>query len=918
MRADTRSVVPGRPLSSPGLTQRIAPFALASLVGLAAVALPGTDVDAAPYAAACGLFAVLAAAVALVPWRRLPGWTQALAPITYFVVVALLRESSGAAASGFAPLLLLPIIWLALYHTRAELFAGITAMGLTLILPFVVIGDPSYPATELRRALLWLTVAPLAGFTVQRLVGETRAARDRFASVLDAATDVAIIGTDAERRVAVFNRGAERMLGWRAEELVGRETPLAFHDPAEVAEAGGVINSGDWTYVRKDGTRLPVAITIHSIVGEDGEVKGSMGIARDETRQREAEAALRLSEQRYRSVVESVIEIVFQTDLEGRWTFLNPAWEEVTGYPVGESMGRAAIDYLHPDDRPRMAELFAPLVARRVDTVQSELRYIAKGGEHRWVAIRASASLDAESELIGIAGILSDVTERKLAAEQLALARDQALAAARAKSEFLANMSHEIRTPMNGVIGTAELLLQTDLTPEQREYATTVHGSGEALLRIIDDVLDLSKVEAGRLELEAIDFDLPGALRHACDLFLPRAREKGVALECDLDESLPSLVNGDPVRLGQVLANLVSNAVKFTDEGMVRVNAHVEDSADDALLVRVEVSDTGIGVAPEAIDGLFASFAQADTSTTRRYGGTGLGLSISRQLVDLMGGQIGATSDEGSGSTFWFTARLGRASKAVADAPEPTGRPGGGGAHVLVAEDNAVNRTVAVNMLAKLGYRADVAPDGYSALEALEENVYDAVLMDCQMPGLDGYEVTRELRRREGGGRHLPVIALTAHAMRSDRERCFAAGMDDYLSKPLRLAALREALERCLAPVHGARLDREVITELGDDPALLRELIAMWTEEARECREQLAPALAAPDLETVERVAHKLKGASLTVGAAGVGNLCAELERVAAERDAAAAAALAERLDEAVQSAERELRQEVSRQGAST
>jgi len=367
-----------------------------------------------------------------------------------------------------------------------------------------------------------------------------------------------------------------------------------------------------------------------------------------------------------------------------------------------------------------------------------------------------------------------------------------------------------------------------------------------------------------------------------------------------------------------VLANLVSNAVKFTDEGMVRVSARLEESADDALLVRIEVSDTGIGIAPEAIEGLFASFVQADTSTTRRYGGTGLGLSISRQLVDLMGGQIGASSDEGSGSTFWFTARLGQASDgAIAEAPEPAGRRAGG-AHVLVAEDNAVNRTVAVNMLAKLGHRADTAPDGHSALEALEENVYDAVLMDCQMPGLDGYEVTRELRRREGGERHVPVIAITAHAMRSDRERCFAAGMDDYLSKPLRLAALRETLDRCLTPAHGARLDREVIAELGDDPALLRDLIEMWTEEARECMEQLAAGLAAPDLDAIQRAAHKLKGASLSVGAAGVGNLCADLERIAADGDAATATALAERLDEAVQSAERELRREVSGQGAST
>ena len=886
-------------------------------MGLAAVALPGADTRADLFVAACVLFAALAIAVAVLPWRRLPAWSQAAVPIVYFLLVGLLRESSGAASSGFAAMLLLPIIWLALYHTRVELYAGILAMGLTLIVPFIAIGEPGYPATELRRALIWLVVAPLAAFTVQRLVGETRAARDRFSSVLDAATDVAIIGTDSQRRIAVFNRGAEHMVGWRAEELVGRETPMIFHDPEEVAAGGGVVNTGDWTYVRKDGSRLPVSITIHSILGEDGEPAGTMGIARDVTDQREAEAALRVSEQRYRSVVDTVIEVVFQTDLEGRWTFLNPAWEEVTGHPIAQTLGRRAIEFLHPDDRARMAELFQPMLAGRIDAVESELRYLAKGGDPRWVAIRASASLDAEGAITGITGILSDVTERKLAAEQVALARDHALATARAKSEFLANMSHEIRTPMNGVIGTAELLLQTDLNEEQRAYARTVQSSGEALLRIIDDVLDLSKVEAGRLELEAIDFDLHAAVRHVCDLFRPRAAEKHVSLECELDESVPSAAKGDPVRLGQVLANLISNAVKFTETGTIRVTGRAEASDDEASSMRFEVSDTGIGVAPEAIEGLFASFTQADSSTTRRYGGTGLGLSISRQLVDLMGGAIGAASEPGRGSTFWFTVRLGHAAS-----PDPSLAPEESahrttGAHVLVVEDNPVNRSVAVSMLTRLGHRADVAHDGRDALDALEQRAYDAVLMDCQMPELDGYEATRELRRREAGGPRVPVIALTAHAMESDRQRCLAAGMDDYLAKPLRLAALGAALDRWLAPSDAPELDRELIAELAEDPEMLGELVDLWAREAHEGMAELERALEAGDMDAAEHAAHKLKGASLGVGASGVGAMCAEVERLAAQGERKAATTRARRLEEAVQSAERELREEISRQAAS-
>ncbi|MBW8873968.1 MAG: response regulator [Acidobacteria bacterium] len=465
---------------------------------------------------------------------------------------------------------------------------------------------------------------------------------------------------------------------------------------------------------------------------------------------------------------------------------------EVYGFSREEFLGLSLVDVSEDVARGRdqVSQTMEQGVFHNFESVQ-----VRKDGSRMFLEINASL-IEYEGQT-AILSINRDVTERRKA-EELRLAKEAAEQADQAKSRFLANMSHEIRTPMAGVLGLVDLLLKTELSATQRGYGELIQSSAASLLRLIDDVLDFSKIEAGRLTLERVPFDLHATLREIVELLRFRAGARYTELGLALGAEVPQWVWGDPGRLRQVLTNLVGNAVKFTEDGAVDVEA--ERLADGRL--RFRIRDTGIGIPQEAQGRLFSLFSQADSSTSRRFGGSGLGLAISQRIVEQMGGEIGFDSTPDVGSVFWFILPLDPAAPPAPPAILPghtaAAGPNGRRYRILVAEDNAINQLVITHELAVLGYEVVAVNNGLEALQAVEKDAFDLVLMDCQMPELDGYEASRRIRESPGESREVPIVALTAHALKEDLERCLAAGMNDTITKPFREEVLRQKLERWL------------------------------------------------------------------------------------------------------------------------
>ncbi|BBL71176.1 hypothetical protein MoryE10_17820 [Methylogaea oryzae] len=514
----------------------------------------------------------------------------------------------------------------------------------------------------------------------------------------------------------------------------------------------------------------------------------------------EAEAALAQSEGRYRSVVEGISEAVYQTDREGAWSFLNPAWSAISGYGLQESLGRPFVDYLLAADRAKAMQGFGEVLRGERGKAVLELRYRHKQGQVLRVEQTLRPRLACRGEVIGVSGSLNDVTRRWEAEQALIVAKERAEQASRAKSAFLSNVSHEIRTPMNGILGLTQLALETDLTPLQRDYLSKVFDSAQALLGVLNDILDFSKIEAGSMALESTDFGLDELLQKVSGLFGLTAERKQLWLRLEVAPNTPTRVSGDMLRLGQVLNNLVGNALKFTDHGGVTVRFWQEGREGALARLRCSVSDTGIGMDREQLERLFQPFTQADGTITRRYGGTGLGLSICKNLVRLMGGDIQVESAPGVGSVFTFSVLLQPAlpeSREALPADYRQRAASLAGARVLLAEDNPVNQVVVLEYLNRCGLAATVVENGREALESVQRETFDIVLMDLHMPEMDGFDATRAIRALPKGG-DMPIIAITAAAMTQDREACLAAGMNDHVAKPFNPGQLLEVMAKWL------------------------------------------------------------------------------------------------------------------------
>jgi PAS domain S-box-containing protein len=706
----------------------------------------------------------------------------------------------------------------------------------------------------------------------------------------------------------------------------------------EVLSASAPVPDLGWTVTARLPTKMayaslgPLRSTVLGIAVLLGQVLlgGLVLMARGQRQRRAAERSLEEREVRTRGILDAAADAFVSVNADGVVTSWSTQSELLFGWTAEQATGTPLAGLIAPaEGQQTLSDAVQKLrvadsgVLGQPDKGQlgQRVELLAAHRDGREFAVEMVVWQSVVGGVVAYNAFLHEITDRKRHEEQLASARDEALEASRMKTEFLAVMSHELRTPLNGVMGMTSLLLASPLSRQQRDYAQTVRTSADALLGLLNDVLDLSKVEADRLELEELEFDLHQTVRDVVHLLVVGAREKGVAFEADIDPGVPLALSGDPARLRQVLLNLMDNALKFTEAGSVHLRVSMADvppseACPDEVLLRFDVADTGIGIPPGARDRLFLSFSQVDASTTRRYGGTGLGLAISKSLVTLFGGEISVESEVGRGSTFSFTARFRRGTavglRAVPEVPLPRPRTRCSGL-VLVVDDNATNQKVAVRMLETLGHRADVAADGREAVEACARVPYDLVLMDCRMPGMDGYDATGVIRAAEGPGRRTPIVAMTASAMLADRQRCLEVGMDDYLSKPVRLDEVADKVEQWLygrpvlppgAPVAqdgppavaqdagspaaapassspgGGVLDDRVVAglrHLGAD--FLARLVPVFVLAAPDRLTAIRTAFDAGDSETLADAAHALRGSAGNLGGLRVAELCAQIEQ---------------------------------------
>ena len=766
--------------------------------------------------------------------------------------------------------------------------------------------------------------SPPSAEQLERLAEVISNSRQGYRDLIDS-LDHLIFTTSLDGEIRTVNQRITQVFGFSYSELVGHHMDEFFDEPRMEhlkKSIGWFEERRHWTgtvraRLKKTGAVLYFDCVLQAII-KDGKVVGASGLARDVTAQRE-------SETRFTELFETLQEGVYFCDPGGKLVDVNPAMVRMLGYShrdelVGNNIGKL---YFERPENPFPERLRTPNSA----PLMREITLRRKDGTPIICIDNSNAIYDEFGRMVRHQGTLVDITVRKQAEEELQKAKESAEAANMAKSVFLAHMSHEIRTPMNAVIGMTQLALDTELTVEQKEYLTMVRDSGKSLLTLINDILDFSKIEAGKLDLDSTDFTLRYGINEMVKILDVRAKQKGLELSINIPPEVPDALLGDPSRLRQILSNLVDNAIKFTERGGVVLKIEKDSQSEQDVCLHFSVSDSGIGIPREKQQLIFEAFAQADNSTTRKYGGTGLGLSISSRLVQLMSGKIWVESEANRGSTFHFTARFGLRNQS---ANRMSLR--GGGSHspaliagrphrkerqelqILLVEDNTINQILAQRLVRKKGHNIVVANNGREALAALETGRFDLILMDIQMPEMSGLEAAAAIRLKEKTtGEHIPIIATTASVMREDRESCFEAGMDAYISKPIEREVLFETIDKLTGYSPEAKLGdagartsdpvfdaAAVLDSLEGDSELLREIAAIFLAQAPKHMEKIREAVSTADPKVLERAAHALKGAAANLLAQGVVEAASKLE------DIGRAGSIAES-DEALVSLEAEL-----------